>query len=149
MAEKILLRVEKGRLVPTDEHAIAYLRERNYNVGDVLSAELRKPRNPRFHRLVHAFGKVCADNIESFSGLGAHDTIKRIQLEGNIACDEIRLNFPGVGPCSYRVPKSLSFVSMDDGEFHEVFTAMTHYLSKTYWPSCSPDEIERMAELLV
>jgi hypothetical protein len=125
------------------------MRERGYRVGDVLSAELRKPRNPGFHRLVHAFGKLCVDNIDAFSGMTAHKVIKRIQLEANAACEEIGLIFPGVGPCSYRVPKSISFESMDDREFRELFTALTRHLSERYWPDCSPDEIERMAEMLV
>lgn len=149
MSEKVLLRVEKGMLVPHDHESTEQLRERGYKVGDILSAELRKPRNPQFHRLAHAFGRLCAANIEDFEGLSAHEALKRCQIEGNIACEEIRLTLPDVGPCEYRVPKSLSFASMDEGEFTEVFIGMCRYVSKAYWPDCNEDQIAEMASAMV
>ena len=146
---KTLWRVSKGSLVPYDENTITYLRDRKYAIGDVLSAELRKPRRPKFHSLAHALGGVIADNIGAFEGVDSHGVLKRLQIEANVGCDEIALNFPGVGPCSYRVPRSLSFESMDDGEFHSVIAAMCAYVSKTYWPTMSAEKIESMAELMV
>lgn len=146
---KALLRVEKGALVPYDKATVDLLRSRQYKIGDILSAELRKPRNPRFHRLAHSLGEIIAHNIEAFSGCDAHSVLKRIQIEGNIACDEMSLNFQGIGPCTYRIPQSLSFESMDDGEFHQVIEQMCDYISRTYWPSVSPERIEQMAELWV
>ena len=43
--ERILLRVERGALVPADAHSQQRLREKGYRVGDVLAAELAKPRS--------------------------------------------------------------------------------------------------------
>ena len=54
--ERILLRVERGALVPADAHSQQRLRERGYRVGDVLAAELAKPRSPGFWRLAHRIG---------------------------------------------------------------------------------------------
>ena len=51
--EKIYFRVDRGCLVPADSYAQSKLRERGYHLGDLLSAELTKPRNPKFNRLVH------------------------------------------------------------------------------------------------
>lgn len=147
--DAILLRVEKGALVPMDEFTRRLLRSKGYAVGDVLAAELRKPRNPGFHRLAHQFGALVAENIEAFAGLSSHSVLKRLQIEGNVGCDEIALNFPGVGPCTYRVPRSLSFASMDDGEFKQVIRAMCAHVSRTYWPACTPEQIESMASAFV
>lgn len=146
--EKFLLRVQKGALIPADEYTRNRMREKGYSVDDVLSATLSKPRNVKFHRLAHAFGQLVADNIEAFEGLDGHQVLKRIQIEGNIGCDEIALNFPGVGPCTYRVPKSLSFASMDDGEFREVYDAMCRYIAKHYWTDLSADQIAEMVECM-
>ena len=143
-----MLRVMKGALVPADRRSLELLRERGYAIGDVLAAELRKPRNPGFHRLVHQFGTLCRDNIEAFADLDAHTVLKRLQLEGNIGCDEIALNFPGIGPCSYRVPRSLAYESMDESEFQDVFRAFARHVSKQYWPSMSPEAIADMAGML-
>ncbi len=147
--EKIMLRVSKGSLVPADQFTAKRLRERGYKVGDLLAAELAKPRNPGFWRLAHQFGTLVAENIEDFEGIGSHAVLKRLQIEGKIGCDEIPLNFPGVGPVSYLVPRSLGYESMDQGEFHEVMVAFCRYISKRYWPGLSPEQIEQMAGVMV
>lgn len=146
--ERFLLRVVKGALEPMDEATKERLRVKGYRVGDILSAELRKARNPGFHRLMHAFGAIVADNVEAFEGLPAHATLKRLQIETGVGCDEISVNFPGIGPCSYRTPRSLSYESMDDGEASEVFAAMARYVAKKYWPGMTEDQIRQMAELM-
>jgi len=148
MAERFMLRVQKGCLVPADEHTKARLREKGLHFGDVLAAELRKPRNPQFHRWAHAFGQMVADNIEAFEGVSAHAVLKRLQLESNTGCDEIPLILNGMA-CAYRVPKSLSFSSMDEGEFHEVVRGMTQHVSKTYWKDLSPEQIEEMVPFVL
>src|SRR5690606_41360265 len=119
--ERIMLRVTKGALEPADNYSRERLRERGYRVGDVLAADLRKPRNPAFFRLAHAFGKLVADNIEEFSGMDAHSVLKRLQIEANVGCDEMLLNLPVVWKVRYRLSLSLAFDVMVDGELRDVF----------------------------
>ena len=149
MAEKLLLRVSKGCLTPADEHTQAVMRERGYHSGDVLSAELRKPRNPKFHRLAHAIGAMIADNIEAFYNMDAHTVLKRLQIEANVGCDELALNFPGIGPCTYRIPRSLAFESMDESEFQGVIKRLCEHVSKVYWPTLDAQQIQDMAQVMV
>jgi hypothetical protein len=146
---KTLWRVGKGMLVPYDASTAAQLRQKGYHIGDVLSAELRKPRNPKFHALAHSLGGLIAANLDPFEGVEDHAVLKRLQIEANVGCDEIAVNFPGIGPCMYRVPRSLSFESMDEGEFKGVIASMCVYVSRKYWPSLSPEKIEAMAEVWV
>lgn len=146
--ERLLLTVAKGALTPADGYTAARLRARGFKVGDEVLAVLTKPRNPKFHRLVHQFGQVLVENIEAFSHLDGHQVLKRLQIEGDIACDQVPLVIPGVGPVTYRVPRSLSFESMDDGEFSEVFREFSRYISKHYWQGMTPEQIERMAGLM-
>src|SRR3990172_1834954 len=127
--ERFMLRVTKGALIPADEYTQRRMRERGYRLDDVLTATLSKSRSPGFHRLAHAFGALVADNIEAFAGMDAHAVLKRLQIEANVGCDEVPLNFPGIGPCVYRVPKSLSFSSMDDGAFHETIAKLCQHVS--------------------
>lgn len=148
MADRVFLRIGKGQLTPADELSAEKLRGRGYKVGDTVSAELRKPRNVRFHRLAHQFGAMLVDNIEAFSGLDAHGVLKRLQVEGNIACDEIALNFPGLGPCTYRIPRSLSFDQMDEREFQQVYAAMCGRVRDAYWPELELAAIEEIAPLM-
>lgn len=146
--ETHMLRVEKGALVPADEFTRRRLREKGYNIGDLLAAKLTKPRNPGFNRLAHKLGVLIAENIDAFRGLGGHEVLKRIQIEANIACDEIPVVIPVMGEIRYRVPGSLSFENMDEGEFKAVIRQMSQYIADTYWPDCTPAQIEDMAQAM-
>jgi len=147
--EKIFLRVVKGALVPADDYAMNKIRSRGFKIGDVLQADLVKLRNPAFNRLVHRIGGLVAANIEAFAGMDAHESLKRIQLEGNIACTQQIVDMPSIGRCMVTIPKSLSFDSMDEGEFHETARAMCRFIAEKYWPSLTPEQIEQMAESFV
>ena len=146
--ETFLLAVTKGALVPADGLTQERLRAKGYHSGDVLTATLRKPRNPGFHRKAHAFGDLVAQNIERFSGMNCHHVLKLVQYEGDIACERLMVNLKGFGMVEVRVPRSLSFDSMDDGEFTEVFKAMCRHVSDNYWTDCTADQIEQMVECM-
>ena len=146
--ESFLLAVTKGALVPADNYTAERLRAKGYRMGDVLRATLAKPRNPRFHRLAHAFGKLCAENIERFEGMDAHKVLKTIQYEADIACERMTVKLPGLGMVEVRQTESLSFESMDEGRFREVYAAMCEHVSKTYWPELTPEQVAEMAETM-
>lgn len=143
---KVFLRIGKGCLLPADDYAASQLREKGYRLGDLVEATLKKLNNPKFHRLIHHIGQLCAENIEAFSGMDAHAVLKRLQWEANIGCEEVGVMVPGVGLAMMRFPLSLSFDSMDDGERHEVAQGMCRHISKTYWKTMTPEAVEQMAE---
>ena len=145
--ERIALRIDKGCLRPADGLSQERLRERGYHVGDVVFAELKKPRNPGFHRLVHALGKMVAENIDDFAGMSAHAVIKRCQLESGLGCEEIAYRVNGMSVIQ-RIPISLSFESMDEGEFREVFSGICRHIGKNYWGGLSAEEVQAMIELM-
>lgn len=147
--ERIYLRVSKGSLVPADPYAATKLRERGYRIGDLLAAELKKPRNPKFNRLVHQLGQLVVANIDEFSGMDAHAAIKRLQIEGKVACDEIGIKVANYEIVIQLIPRSLSFESMDEGEYLEAARGICRTLAERYWPECSPDQIEHMAGCMV
>jgi hypothetical protein len=143
------LRVIRGGYAPADASTAAVLRDNGHRVGDLVFVEFSKPRSPGFHRLAHQLGSLLSENLDAFEGLSAHAVLKRLQIEGDIACEHIALVFPGVGPVEYRQARSLSYESMDEAEFRAVIAAMCRHVAKTYWPSCKPEEIERMASCWV
>lgn len=149
--ERLLLTVGKGALLPGDGYTQMRLRQRGYKLGDILLADLRKPRNPGFHRLAHRLGVLVASNIEEFAGLDAHQALKRLQIEGNIACDELPVFltlFDQRLKVNQRIPRSLSYASMDEGEFREVVQAFCRFIVAEYWPELTPEQVERMAEAM-
>jgi hypothetical protein len=147
--ETFLLRVVKGALAPADQLTQERMRAKGYHFGDELSATLRKARNPGFHRLAHVFGQMVADNLERFSGMDCHTVLKVLQYEGDVACDRLQVQLKGFGLVEVRVPRSLSFESMDEGEFKEMFRGLCTHVSENYWPECTPEQIEEMASAMV
>ena len=147
--ERLALRVVKGSLVPADATTQSRMRERGYKVGDLVFAEITKPRNPKFHRLAHRIGALCAQNIDSFTGMAAHKVLKRLQWEANIGCEEIGVQVPGVGLAMMRWPLSLGFESMEEGEFHEVTRQFCRHIAATYWKTLNEDQIAEMVESMV
>ena len=139
---------ESGALVPADGITAGRLRERGYRVGDVVMAEIRKPRNPGHHRLAHAFGRLLADNLDDFSGLDAHRVLKRLQWESGLGCDEMGVRMPGAGYVQVRIPQSLSFASMDQGEFEELFRGLCRHVAENYWPELDEEQIADMAQMM-
>ena len=148
-AERIPLRIIKGALVPADDMAASRLRAKGYNLNDVVFAEIKKPRNPKFHRLAHRIGTLVAENIDVFTGMNAHDVLKRLQWEANIGCEEVVVQEANGDIRLIRWPMSLSFESMDQGLFHEVVAQFCSHISSVYWPEIDSEQIAEMAELMV
>jgi hypothetical protein len=151
MAEKYLFHVakleNKGVLVPSEDAREA-MRAKGYRIGDTIAAVLSKPRNPLYHRFGHVFGKMVVENIEGFEELNPHQALKRLQIESGVGCDEMKVKVEGLGFVDVRVPQSLSFGSMDEGTFKEVMAGLSQYVIKTYWPTLTVDEINRMMEAM-
>ena len=147
--EPVNLRVIKGGFEPADRYAEAQLRNKKFKIGDVVRCDVRKLRNQKFNRLVHRIGQLVAENIEAFSGLDAHTCIKRLQIEGRIACDEIGIMVQGYGMVIQFIPRSMSFDSMDQAEYHDCAKQICRLIAERYWQGLEPDQIAEMAEYMV
>lgn len=139
---------ETGVFFPADGLARGRLRARKYHVGSTVFAEFRKPRNPGFHRLAHAFGKLLSENLEAFAGLNCHWVLKRLQAESGIGCDPLAMRVHGQTVIA-NIPRSISYESMDQGEFDEVFYGLVDYVRREYWPTVKNREIVEMAEAMI
>ena len=147
--ERIELRVEKGALVPATPRAASILRTRGLRLGDIVTAEIRKERNPRFNRLAHSIGGLCAQNIDAFDRMDAHAVLKRLQLESGLCCDEQIADLPGIGQAVIRVPQSISFGKMDETQFNALIAGLCAWVSQRYWPMLTPEQVRDMAEAWV
>jgi hypothetical protein len=122
--------------------------ERGYKPGDLVRAELTKPRNIGFHRLAHAIGRLVLENIEGFTGT-AHDVLKRLQRESGVACDVQEVDLGQFGKIPVRVARSLAFDELDEVQFRELVKAICDHIAKTYWKDLSSEQIEAMAGAMV
>ena len=147
--EPVYLRVIQGGLVPADGYAQSQLRNKKLKIGDVIKVDIRKLRSQKFNRLVHRIGQLCAANIEAFTGLDAHTCIKRLQIEGRIACDEIGVMVPGYGMVIQFIPRSMSFDSMGQAEYHDCAKQICRLIAARYWKGLEPEQIEEMAGAMI
>lgn len=146
---RIMCRMVNGALVPADRWAEEELSRKCIKDGDLVGVDISKLRSPGFNRLVHKIGALCVLNIEDFKYTDAHGAIKRLQLEGNVACEETAIHLPGFGMAFHRVPLSIAFDSMDETEYQEAAKALCSFIAEKYWPGMGYEQIALMAEIMV
>lgn len=135
-------------LVPAGAADYNQIRERGVTIGQLLRADLTRPRNSEFHRLAHKLADLVRQNIDDFSGLGAHEALKRLQEQAEVECDVTLTDIPGLGTLRSVKAKSIAFDAMDQTRFYQLVRAISTYISTTYWPQCSPEEVESMIQLM-
>lgn len=131
--------------VPATASDRAILRDKGFRLNDRVKAKLTTPRNPGFHNMIHALGRLLTENVEAFSGLSSHDAVKRLQLESGAECDEKMMDIAGV-KCLVKTPRSIAFDAMDEVRFRQLVSAMLITLQTEYMPSATVPEIEAMLE---
>lgn len=145
----VLFRVTReGTLAPADQFASEELRRRKFRVGDTVSADPKHPRNPKAWSRAHKLAQLLIENLDEFTNQDAHGVLKRLQFEGDIACEYMDVKVPGYGIVTQRWPKSLAYDQMDEGEFQEVYAQLCQHIIDQYWPELSEDEIADMASLV-
>ncbi len=125
------------------------MRERGYKPGAVARADIKSPRNLGFHRLAHAIGGLAADHIDRYHGMGQHKALKELQFDSGIECDVTRTEVPGVGTLESKKPRSLAFASMEQEPFFQFVSGICSYIATEYWPQCTPEQVEEMAQAMV
>ncbi len=108
------------------------MKERGYRVGDELRIEIKRPRNPAFHRLLHAIGGLMVDNVEDFRDLDSHEAIKRLQRESGVCCEPMEIDLGQLGKVPVNVPQSLAFDEMDESDFERLFKGITQHIEDKY-----------------
>lgn len=145
---RIYLRQVDGAFVPADRFAADELRKKRIKDGDIVGAWLSRLRSKGLNRLIHKIGLLCTFHIEDFRYLDGHEALKRLQLEADIACVNVKVRALDWSWVTCRLPLSLSFDSMDECEFREVSVRLCDYISERYWPELEPEQIESMAKLM-
>ena len=148
MAKEIYLRVTKEGFAPADNYSASQLQEMKLKELQIVKADLKKLRSVKFNNLVHKLGQLCVQNIDSFHGMDVHKAVKRLQLESGFGCDEIGIQVPNVGMCIQKIPKSLSFSTMDQIEFEGVAKNIARYIAEQYYEGLSEEDVMVMSQMI-
>lgn len=135
---------EIGALVPRYACDARAMRDRKYTIGTELRAELKKPRNAKFHRLAHAIGSLMVDQRDEFMAMDPHAAVKRLQRECGVCCEEMTIDLGPLGQVAVKVPRSIAFDEMEESDFSALVKAIYDHIAATYWTGMTPEAIEEM-----
>lgn len=142
--EPLYLRVTPdGKFEPASAYYSAKLREKKYRVGDLVRADLTKPRYPRHHRLVFATLRKVVDNLDY--ELSEHRLLTVLKIKMGRVDDLIDSATGKV----YYIPESIAFDAMEQGEFSEFHREMCRVIARDYLPGMSPAQVAELAEMMV
>lgn len=141
--EPVCLRVTAaGTLEPASAYYSAELRARRLRVGDLVHAELTKPRNPKHHRLVFALLQKVLENMDGLQTIEQLLTIIKIKL------GRVDTLVDASSGKAYYVPQSIAFASMDQTEFSVLWRDLCRLVARDYFPGMDPDQVAELAELM-
>lgn len=149
----MLVKTPTGALAPADELTSEYLQSQA--MGTVLKGEFKKQRNAKFHRKVFSLFKLAFDVWDApaleYKGQAVEKNFDRFRKDMTILAGfyEPVVSIKG----EVRVEaKSLSFSSMDDAEFEQVFKALLEAVWKRVLQSKgygTPESVEQILEELL
>lgn len=128
--------------VPDGPANKAICNARKYTAGSSVRMLIQKPRNGEFHKLAHAVGTVLHENVPGFEQLKAHAALKKVQQLAGVCCDIMMIDLGMLGVHPVKVPRSIAYDEMEDGEFHELFEGVTSYIDEHYSAGLC-DEVRR------
>lgn len=141
--EPIYLRVTpQGTFEPASDYYRQMLRAKGYRVGDVVRAELTKPRHPRHHRLVMALLQKVLDNAQGLMTMDQLLTVVKIKMGRAVPfTDSATLKV-------YWVPESIAFDSMDQAEFETFWADLCTLVARDYFPHLTREQVAELAEMM-
>lgn len=150
---KVILRIdERGKLAGLDEkNERAYARFRSklgkLQPGQTLAFEFRIPRSERFHRLHFVMLTAFFKCQEVFTD---SERMRKWLEVGAGHCDFV----PGPAGDLVALPRSISYESLDDAEFHEVHESVKAFLRMPHayrflWPHLDDERGEGMVESIL
>jgi len=132
-----------GALVPRTTWDQRALRDRGYKSGTELRAELKRPRNPKFHAMAHALGALIVEHCEGFEEMETHAALKKAQREAGVCCEEMELDLGPLGMVKVKQARSMAFDEMDGEEFDGLVHGVCAWLREKFHgiPPSELDEI--------
>ena len=153
MTKLYLRKMPGGTLVPDDDEAVEWLQ--GVKTGDIVKAEVTRPRNYRFLRKYMALLRLAFDSWEMpdslHNGLPVQKSFTRFRKDVAIACGfyELTVNIRGETRAE---AKSISFANMTEEDFNDLYQkTITLFISKYRILTGYADaaEVDRIVEELL
>lgn len=128
-------------IVPRTASDKAEMRARKYRREDVLRMEIKKSRNPAFHRLVMKFCSLVVDNghLPHMSA-----ALKILKIKTGLTDELIDSSTGKV----FYILGSIAFDQMEDGEFQKWAKEAARVIARDYFPGWTPEQVRHAAEMM-
>lgn len=139
---KFLARKLLGSLRPIDEAGEDVLRR--IGQGDIVTVEVRKPRNIRFHRMYFALVSLVWQQMDEYRYPTPDDLHAAIKIAAGL---RTRIILPD-GTIGF-IPGSIAFAKMDDTEFSEFFDRVCNLIARHFLPGVTDAELRAEVEAMI
>ena len=143
---KIYLQREGERFKPLSEQDFDNLKR--IKDGSIIYVDYKKPRNPLFHNKFMSMVRVVFENQEQYTSIESMLNIIKIEL-GYYDTMVIQGDHSGNVKYEVRIPKSISFASMDEMEFHTLYNRAVELVLHKFLPTVTPAELEEYVDKIV
>lgn len=112
--------------------------------GDIVSVEIKRPRNVQHHRLYWALVGLVHDNLDHARYPTPEDVSDHIKIAAGL---RKRIELPS-GEVGY-IPGSIAFHKMDQTEFNEFYDRVCDLIALHFLPGVNTDDLRREVSLMI
>jgi len=137
-----LARKSFGSLRPVDAHGDQVLAK--LAADDIVTVEVKKPRNVRHHRLYWALLSIVHDNIDHERYPTVEDLSAAVKIAAGI---RTRIELPS-GEVGF-IPGSIAFHKMSQVEFSAFYDRVCDLVAAHFLPGVNTDDLRHEVEAMI
>jgi len=138
---RFLAQKHLGSLRPTDSAGEDALRK--IGNGEVVSIELKRPRNVKHHRLFWALMTIVHENMDEARYPTVEDLVAAIKIAAGL---RTRIVLPS-GDVGF-IPGSIAFHKMDQAAFSDFYDRVCDLIAKHFLPGVTSDQLRAEVETM-
>lgn len=131
-----------GSLRPADEQGEAALR--NIKQGATVTVEMRRPRNPKHHRMFWALMTIVHSNMDGDRYPTVEDLVAAVKIAAGL---RTRIELPN-GEVGF-IPGSIAFHNLDQSGFDEFYDRVCDLIAKHFLPGVTSNDLKREVEIMI
>lgn len=138
---RFLAQKHLGSLRPADEVGEDALRK--IGNGEVVSIELKRPRNIKHHRMFWALMTIVHSNMDEARYPSVEDLVAAVKIAAGL---RTRIVLPN-GEVGF-IPGSIAFHKMDQSAFSEFYDRVCDLIAKHFLPGVTSDQLRAEVEIM-
>lgn len=129
-------------LRPTDQAGEDALRKIGH--GEVVTIEMKRPRNVKHHRMFWALMGIVHENIDHERYPTVDDLVAAVKIAAGL---RTRIQLPS-GEVGF-IPGSIAFHKMDQDEFSKFYDRVCDLIAKHFLPGVDKADLRREVEIMI